>query len=146
MSKVEDFLTQKEEQEIVAAIRTAELNTSGEIRVHIEASSNNEDAFNRTLEVFHFLKMFETKQKNAVLIYVAVEDHQFVIYGDEGINKVVPTNFWDTTKDVMQNHFKKGAFKKGIVEGILKAGEELKTHFPWQTNDVDELSNEISKG
>ena len=90
--------------------------------------------------------MFETKQKNAVLIYVAVEDHQFVIYGDEGINKVVPTNFWDTTKDVMQNHFKKGAFKKGIVGGILKAGEELKTHFPWQTNDVDELSNEISKG
>lgn len=146
MSKVEDFLTQKEEQEIVAAIRTAELNTSGEIRVHIEASSNNEDAFNRTLEVFHSLKMFETKQKNAVLIYVAVEDHQFVIYGDEGINKVVPINFWDTTKDVMQNHFKKGAFKKGIVEGILKAGEELKTHFPWQTNDVDELSNEISKG
>ena len=146
MSKVEDFLTQKEEQEIVAAIRTAELNTSGEIRVHIEASSNNEDAFNRTLEVFHSLKMFETKQKNAVLIYVAVEDHQFVIYGDEGINKVVPTNFWDTTKDVMQNHFKKGAFKKGIVEGILKAGEELKVHFPWQTDDEDELSNEISKG
>ena len=146
MSKVEEFLTKEEEQEIVSAIRTAELNTSGEIRVHIEASSDKDDAFKRALEVFHSLKMFETEQKNAVLIYVAVEDHKFVIYGDEGINNVVPVNFWDTTKNVMQNHFKKGNFKKGIVEGILKAGQELKAHFPWQTNDVDELSNEISKG
>ena len=146
MSKVEDFLTKEEEQEIVSAIRVAELNTSGEIRVHIEASSNKDDAFNRALEVFHSLKMVETKQQNAVLIYVAVEDHKFVIYGDEGINKVVPTNFWDTTKNTMQTYFKQGDFKKGIVEGVLKAGQELKTHFPWQTDDEDELSNEISKG
>ena len=146
MSKVEDFLTKEEEQEIISAIKIAELNTSGEIRVHIEASSNKDDAFNRALEVFHSLKMFETKQQNAVLIYVAVEDHKFVIYGDEGINKVVPTNFWDATKNTMQNHFKEGDFKKGIVEGVLKAGEELKTHFPWKNDDEDELSNEISKG
>ena len=146
MSKVEDFLTKEEEQEIVSAIRTAELNTSGEIRVHIEASSDKDDAFHRALKVFQTLKMYETEQKNAVLIYVAVEDHKFVIYGDEGINNVVPVNFWDTTKNVMQNHFKKGDFKQGIVEGILKAGQELKAHFPWQSNDVDEISNEISKG
>lgn len=146
MSKVEDFLSKEEEQQIVEAIRTAERNTSGEIRVHIEASSGKDDAFNRALKVFQTLKMYETKQQNAVLIYVAVEDHQFVIYGDEGINNVVPTDFWDSTKNTMQNHFKKGDFKQGIVDGILKAGEELKTHFPWQTDDVDELSNEISKG
>ena len=146
MSKVEDFLSKEEEQEIVLAIRQAEQNTSGEIRIHIEASSNKEDAFKHALNVFQSLKMFETKQRNAVLIYVAVEDHQFVIYGDEGINKVVPDYFWDTTKNIMQNHFKKGAFKQGIVEGILKAGEELKTHFRWQNDEQDELSNEISKG
>ncbi|QXP72771.1 TPM domain-containing protein [Tenacibaculum sp. AHE15PA] len=146
MSKVEDFLTKEEEQEIISAIKIAELNTSGEIRVHIEASSRKDDAFNRALEVFHSLNMNITKQQNAVLIYVAVEDHKFVIYGDQGINKVVPANFWNTTKNTMQNHFKEGNFKKGIVEGVLKAGEELKTHFPWQTDDEDELSNEISKG
>ncbi|MFD0992530.1 TPM domain-containing protein [Tenacibaculum geojense] len=145
MSKVEDFLSKEEEQKIVEAIKMAELNTSGEIRVHIEASCKN-DAFKRTLQVFDELKMFETQQKNAVLIYIAVEDHQFVIYGDEGINKVVPNNFWDSTKNTMLSHFKKGNFKQGIVAGILKAGEELKVHFPWHTNDVDELSNEISKG
>ncbi|WNW00814.1 TPM domain-containing protein [Tenacibaculum sp. HL-MS23] len=146
MSKVEDFLTKEEEQEIISAIKIAELNTSGEIRVHIEASSRKDDAFNRALEVFHSLNMNITKQQNAVLIYVAVEDHKFVIYGDQGINKVVPANFWNTTKNTMQNHFKEGNFKKGIVEGVLKAGEELKAHFPWQTDDEDELSNEISKG
>lgn len=145
MSKVEEFLTPKEEQEIIAAIRTAEKNTSGEIRVHIEASSKKEH-FERALEVFYLLKMGNTKDANAVLLYVAVNDKKFVIYGDKGINDVVPENFWNATKDTVQTQFKRGNFKQGIVEGILKAGEELQGHFPYQADDVDELSNEISKG
>lgn len=145
MSKVEAFLTKEEEQEIISAIRVAEKNTSGEIRVHIEATSHK-DSYERSLEVFHLLKMDNTKDANAVLIYVAVNDKKFVIYGDKGINEVVPKDFWNSTKDVMQSHFKKGDFKQGIVDGILKAGEELQAHFPWQTHDKNELSNEISKG
>ncbi|MFD2529367.1 MULTISPECIES: TPM domain-containing protein [Polaribacter] len=144
MSKVEEFLTPAEEKEIISAIRTAESNTSGEIRVHIEATSDKEH-YKRALEVFHLLKMDNTKDANAVLIYVAVKDHKFVIYGDKGINDVVPKNFWDTTKDVIQNQFKKGNFKQGLVDGILKAGLELQSHFPWQTDDINELPNEISK-
>ncbi|WP_299061872.1 TPM domain-containing protein [uncultured Polaribacter sp.] len=144
MSKVEEFLTPAEEKEIISAIRTAETNTSGEIRVHIEATSDKEH-YKRALEVFHLLKMDNTKDANAVLIYVAVKDHKFVIYGDKGINDVVPKNFWDTTKDVIQCQFVKGNFKQGLIDGILKAGLELKTHFPWQTDDINELSNEISK-
>lgn len=145
MSKIEDFLTTEEEQDIVESIRLAELNTSGEIRVHLEKTSNG-DATNRTLELFHTLKMDNTKRQNGVLIYVAVEDKTFVIYGDEGINKVVENDFWDSTKDLMQSHFKKGAFKQGLVEGILKAGEQLKQHFPYMDDDTNELTNEISKG
>ncbi|MCF7560605.1 TPM domain-containing protein [Sabulilitoribacter multivorans] len=145
MSKIEDFLTTKEEQEIVDAIRVAELNTSGEIRVHLEKTSNG-DATNRALEVFHLLKMDNTKLQNAVLIYVAVEDKTFVIYGDEGINRVVSKDFWDSTKNVMQSHFKLGQYKQGLVEGILKSGEQLKKYFPYSDLDTNELTNEISKG
>ena len=145
MSKIEDFLTAKEEREIVEAIRVAEKNTSGEIRVHLEKTANG-DTINRALEVFHFLKMDNTKAQNGVLIYVAVEDKNFVIYGDKGINDVVPSGFWDGTKDTIQSHFKKGDFKQGLVEGILKAGHELEKHFPWQHNDTNELSDDISKG
>jgi uncharacterized membrane protein len=145
MSKVEAFLIKEEEQEIISAIRIAEKNTSGEIRVHIEAKADK-DHFERALEVFHLLKMHNTKDENAVLIYVAVKDKKFVIYGDKGINKVVPIDFWNSTKDIMQNHFKNNDFKQGIVDGILKAGEELQAHFPWQTDDKNELSNELSKG
>ena len=144
-NKVEAFLTSEEEQDIVEAIRLAELNTSGEIRVHIENTSKG-DATHRALEVFHYLKMDNTKLQNGVLIYVAIDDKTFVIYGDEGINKVVPKNFWDSTKDVMQSHFKSGNFKQGIIEGIQKAGEQLESFFPWKHDDIDELSNEISKG
>lgn len=140
------FLTKKEEEEIVEAIRKAERKTSGEIRVHIERSTNGQDIFERSMEVFHKLKMDNTKEDNGVLIYVAVEDHNFVIYGDKGINEVVPDDFWESTKDLIVSHFKKGDFKTGLVEGILKAGEQLEKHFPWDENDTNELSDQISKG
>ncbi len=145
MSKVEDFLSAEEEREIIEAIRTAEKNTSGEIRIHIERSSEI-DAFDRAMEVFHDLKMDNTKLQNGVLIYVAVEDKTFVIYGDKGINDKVSNDFWDSTKDVMQSHFKAGNFKQGLIEGVLKAGKELEAFFPWEDNDTNELPNQISKG
>ena len=145
MSKVEDFLTQAEEQEIVAAILEAEKDTSGEIRVHIEAHTR-ENHYDRAKEIFHLLKMDNTRESNGVLIYVAVHDRKFVICGDKGINDVVPKGFWDSTKEIIESHFKKGNFKEGLVAGILEAGRELKVHFPWHTNDTNELSNEVSKG
>ena len=145
MSNVEDFLSAEEEQEIVQAIIQAERNTSGEIRVHIERTTELSH-YDRALEVFQELEMHNTEQKNAVLIYIAVDDHKFVIYGDKGINDIVPKNFWESTKNVMQNLFKEGKFKQGIVEGVLKAGHELKEHFPRSSKDIDELPNEVSKG
>ena len=145
MSKIEDFLTTEEEQEIVEAIRIAEQSTSGEIRVHIEKTTKGKP-FDRAMVVFHYLKMDNTKEQNGVLIYVAVEDKTFVIYGDKGINDVVKHTFWDSTKDLIQSHFKSGNFKTGIIQGVLKAGEQLETYFPWKHGDIDELSNEISKG
>ena len=144
MSRVEDFLTAKEEQEIVRAILDAEKNTSGEIRVHLEAHTRI-DHFERAKEVFHLLKMDNTKEENGVLIYVAVNDKKFVIYGDRGIDKVVPDNFWNTTKDTIENHFKNVRFKQGLIDGILKAGKELEKHFPWNHGDINELSNEVSQ-
>ena len=114
MSKVEDFLTPEEETAIIEAIRIAEKNTSGEIRVHLEPTSisaeePNEpiDAFDRAAEVFDMLNMDNTKESNGVLIYVAVEDRTLVIMGDKGINDIVGQNFWEETKDVIINHFKK---------------------------------------
>ncbi len=145
MSKVEDFLSYDDEQEIVDAIRLAEKNTSGEIRVHIEKSSP-EDPFHHAKSVFHSLKMDNTKEQNGVLIYIAVESRVFVIYGDSGINKVVPDGFWNSTKDVIQGQFKEGNFKKGIIDGVIKAGEQLQKYFPWVHGDENELPDDISKG
>ncbi|WP_136465830.1 TPM domain-containing protein [Flagellimonas onchidii] len=145
MSYVEEFLTAEEEGEIVNAILEAEKNTSGEIRVHIEATTKI-DHFSRAQQVFHFLKMDNTKDENGVLLYVAVEDKKFVIYGDSGIDRAVPRGFWDGTKDVISSHFKQGKFKQGIVEGVLMAGKELQAHFPWDQTDTNELSDAISKG
>jgi uncharacterized membrane protein len=139
------FLTKEDENEIVEAIRLAEKNTSGEIRVHIEQTTSKVP-FDRALEVFYELKMNETELQNGVLIYLAIADKQFVICGDKGINEVVASDFWDSTKEIMAAQFKKGSFKQGLIDGITKAGEQLKTYFPWQTDDTNELSNEISKG
>ncbi|MFV0566475.1 MAG: TPM domain-containing protein [Flavobacteriaceae bacterium] len=145
MSQVERFLSEKEENDIITAIRTAEKNTSGEIRIHIENTSKG-DAYKRALEVFHYLKMDNTKAQNGVLIYVAVKDKTFVIYGDKGINEAVPKGFWNSTKDLMQGHFKVGNFKQGLIDSVLEAGKMLETYFPWQHGDINELPNTISKG
>ena len=138
-------LSASEEQEIIQAIREAERNTSGEIRVHIENGSGA-DPMERARELFHDLKMDNTRNLNGVLLYIAVHDHTFAICGDRGICEVVPENFWDSTRDQIQLHFKKRAFKEGIIAGILNAGKELQTHFPWNPEDTNELTNEISKG
>lgn len=145
MSRVEKLLTATEEQEIVRAIRKAEQNTSGEIRVHIEAHTRLAH-IDRAKEVFHLLKMDNTKDENGVLIYVAVNDRKFVIYGDKGIDSVVSNDFWDTTRDTIQGHFKNGNFKQGIIDGVLSTGKQLENHFPWNHGDVNELSDEVSKG
>lgn len=145
MSKSEDFLSAEEEQQVIEAIRVAEKNTSGEIRVHLEKTTTK-DPYERALEVFHLLKMDNTKLQNGVLIYVAVQDRNFVIFGDEGINNVVEDDFWESTKNVMQGHFRRGHFKQGLVDGITKAGKQLETYFPWETDDKNEIPDDISIG
>jgi len=104
------------------------------------------DAFDRAKEVFHMLKMDNTKLQNGVLLYVAVTDRTFVIYGDEGINNVVENDFWDSTRDAILKQFKEHNFKQGLIDGILKAGKALEKHFPWHIEDTNELPNTISKG
>ena len=144
MSKTEDFLSKAEEQEIVQAIVEAEKNTSGEIRVHIEEHTEK-SPLDRAQEVFFELHMHETQDRNGVLFYFGVADKKFAIIGDEGIDKVVEADFWDCTKDVVISNFKEGNYKKGLIDGILRAGERLKHYFPYQTDDSNELSNEISR-
>ena len=99
----------------------------------------------RAQEVFFELKMDETQDRNGVLFYVCVSDKKFAILGDKGINEAVESDFWDCTKDTVIANFKEGNFKKGLVEGILRAGERLKKYFPFQSDDTNELSNEISR-
>ena len=137
------FFSKEEQQKIVAAIKEAELNTSGEIRVHIE-NHCKEEALERAAEVFYDLKMNRTAARNGILFYLAVKDHKFAVIGDEGINKKVEHDFWNDIKDQMIFNFKENKFADGLVAGILKCGERLKEYFPYQSDDVNELSDEIS--
>lgn len=142
-SKVEAFLTAGEEQEIVESIRAAELQTSGEIRVHLESTCAG-DVYDRARELFHALKMDNTKQENGILFYIAVHDRKFAVLGDHGINAVVPDNFWVSIKDGMEARFRKSEFKTGIVAGIQAVGEKLAAYFPWHDNDINELPDQIT--
>ncbi|MDC9723695.1 MAG: TPM domain-containing protein [Urechidicola sp.] len=145
MPKIEEFFTSDEEQQVINAIKTAETNTSGEIRVHIEKATEK-DALERATEVFYDLKMNETELQNGVLFYVATESHHFAVLGDKGINELVADNFWDSEKELALSHFKKREFAKGLELAILEAGKKLQEFFPYQSDDTNELSDEISKG
>lgn len=143
MSSAKDFFTTEQQERIGEAIRKAELNTSGEIRVHIEDHCKDE-VLTRAAAIFHKLGMDKTDLHNGVLFYLAVKDHKFAILGDNGINTVVPPDFWDHIRDNMQQRFSAGQFTEGLCEGIEKAGDQLKAHFPYGKDDKDELSNEIT--
>ena len=137
------FFSTDQKEEIKKAIQEAELNTSGEIRVHIE-SKCNEDVLDRAAFLFKKLEMHKTEQRNGVLFYLAVKSHHFAILGDKGINEVVPENFWEDIKEMMAEHFRNGEFVDGLSKGIEEAGKSLKSRFPYQSDDVNELPDDIS--
>ena len=140
-----DFLGKENERLIKEAIGVAEHQTSGEIRVHLEESCKNE-VLDRAAWLFKKLDMHKTKDRNGVLIYLSTKDRKFAIIGDIGINKVVPEGFWNAIIENMISHFTKGEFAEGIIDGIKLTGEQLKQFFPFQTDDTNELSDEISFG
>lgn len=137
------ILSEKEEKQILSAIKTAELETSGEICVHIRKRVRG-DIDEAAWKQFQKLGMNRTKQRNGVLFFIAVKDRRFAVLGDEGIHKAVPENFWESTVDIMSSHFKKGDFAAGIEAGILTAGDVLKKYFPHQDDDVNEINDSIS--
>lgn len=137
------LFTEQQQQQVQDAIAQAELNTSGEIRVHIDKRCK-EEPMKMAIAVFEKLGMHKTEQRNAVLFYLAMDDKKLAILGDKGINEAVPTNFWDEIRDLMVSHFKKGEFTEGLSKGIVMAGEQLKTAFPYQSDDTNELSNELT--
>ena len=143
MSNAINILNREEDRRVVEAIRQAELNTSGEIKVHIENSCKG-DVEQRSLAVFNKLKLNKTKLRNGVLIYLAVRDHKFAILGDKGINDVAEDGFWNDVKDLMLGHFKEGRFAEGLEQGIQRCGEKLKAYFPYQSDDINEIPDDIS--
>lgn len=144
MSKKSELFTDLEQEQIRKAIEDAEKNTSGEIRICAEKKCPAKDAIERAASYFIKIGMHETSLRNGVLIYIATEDHKFAIIGDEGINKQVPSNFWDDTKEIMASHFRNGNLTAGLIAGIAAAGAQLKTLFPALDEDKNELSDDIS--
>lgn len=139
------FFTQEQQEDIRLAIMDAELDTSGEIRVHIENTVSG-DTLDRAAYLFKQLKMHETEQRNGVLIYLAVKNRRFAVIGDIGINQQVGEGFWDGIKETMLTHFREDRFTEGLTEAIRLTGLQLKKYFPYKEEDVNELSDEISFG
>lgn len=144
MANAKHFLTEAEKHRITNAIRLSEANTSGEIRVHIENYCNTATIV-RAEKVFHALNMQQTKNRNGILIYIAVKDKQFAIVGDEAIDHSTPIDYWTLLCNELAVNFKNGLFADGIVNIVEQVGKELHLHFPLlQKENPDELSNEIS--
>jgi len=144
--KASDFFSEDEKRLIMDTIRRAEEKTSGEICVHVELSCAKEDVRDCAAEAFARLGIHKTKLRNGVLIYFAINDRRFAILGDAGINAVVPPGFWEDVKELMSSYFRQQRFAEGLIEGIKRIGDKLKEFFPISTDDINELSNEVSFG
>ena len=145
MNAVESFLTPEQEYDLIKVIREAEKNTSGELRIHIE-NNTEKPTLERAKEVFLYLKMNETKERNGILIYLGIGSKQVAIVGDVGIDALVSDNFWEDEIQLMKKLFVQNDFETGLSETITRIGEKLKLFFPYKEDDTNELSDSISKG
>jgi len=142
---IKNQFSKEQRDDIRQAILNAELDTSGEIRVHIEDTCEGE-VMDRAADIFKKLKIHKTEKRNGVLFYLALRNRKFAILGDLGINAVVSEDYWDDIKVKLLNHFREGQYTEGLVEGISLVGTRLKKHFPYRTDDINELPDEISFG
>ena len=145
--KKRHFFTEEEQALMTEAIRHAELQTSGEVRVFVESRCSYVNALDRAAELFYNLEMDETDERNAVLIYLAKDDHQLAIFGDKGIHQKVGSAFWDEEVKQMINAFNKDDFALGLKQCITDVGKALHTHFPYDhKTDKNELPDQILFG
>jgi uncharacterized membrane protein len=140
------YFTAAEMEAIVQAIRAAEKQTSGEVRVFIESRCSYVDPVERAKEIFFELKMEKTKDRNAVLLYIAMRDRQLALFADEGIYEKCGQAYWEMEVKVMLQNFKDNAIAKGIIDCVSHVGQTLKEKFPFEKTDKNELPDEIIFG
>ena len=145
MFSAKNFFSAEQVKAIESAIKSAEENSSGEIRVHIENRCKGDELLCAT-KTFHKLGMHKTDLRNGVLFYLAVQEKKFAVVGDSAIHKNVPEGFWHSVRDAMLAQFKQEKFTEGLCEGIAMTGKELKKFFPHSAFDKNELSNEVTFG
>ena len=145
--KKKEFFSAADKEQIVEAIRMAEKETSGEIRIYIESKNAYVDAIDRAAEVFFKLKMQATDHRNAVLLYIAMKDQQLALYADEGIYQKAGAEYWNEAVKNMLAQFTKDNISNGIEQCIAQIGRTLKEKFPYiPTDDKNELPDEIVFG
>ena len=136
------MLNKEELDKVSEAIKNAEMHTSAEIRVCVARKCKGNPLEAAAIK-FHKLKMYKTKLRNSVLIYVAPNDHKAAIVGDTGINEAVSEDFWDNVLDDMLYHMRNQEIVHGICEGVGKVGELINARYPIMEDDENELSNEV---
>lgn len=145
--KKRQFFSAEDNKQIVDCIRIAEKETSGEIRVFVESKNAFVDVLDRAKEIFFDLKMDKTDDRNAVLLYVALDDKEVALFADEGIYKRVGVDYWDAAVKNMLQYFTTNNISNGIEKCVLKIGETLKKEFPFDADtDRNELPDEIVFG
>jgi len=147
-SKKKPLIAAADQQVIVEAIKAAERDTSGEVRVFVESRCSYVDPMDRAREVFFKLKMERTSAHNAVLIYVALTDRQMALYGDEGIYKKTGGDpYWQFELSLLRRFFQEGRIAEGIATCAINIGKALSTHFPHNGDtDKNELPDDIVFG
>jgi uncharacterized membrane protein len=137
------FLRELDHDRIVKVIKEAEAKTSGQIRVYIQRGKFEEEPLPRAQKKFSQLCMEKTKERNAVLIFVAPRAQKFAVVGDEGIHQQCGEPFWQELVEKMRGHFQREEFTEALVESIESAGRLLARYFPRRSGSANELPDDI---
>ena len=144
--RTKEFLSKLDHDRIIEAIRGAESKTSGEIRVYVQRGKFETDPVLLAQKKFQRLGMYKTRERNAVLIFVAPRAHKFAVVGDQAIHEKCGEQFWQHVVDGMRVHFQNEKFSHALTEAVNEVGKVLATHFPRTSANANELPDEIIEG
>src|SRR5436190_479046 len=106
---IDRLLHPREQREILDAVRIAELRTSGELKVHVEAHCPAADPYTRAVQLFEKLGVHRTEGRNGVLVYVATQDRRYAIVGDVGIGEPQGSEMWAEATRQLSIALRRGA-------------------------------------
>jgi uncharacterized membrane protein len=130
-------------------IRDSERLHGGEVRFAVEAALplpalwRGTTAHERAIDLFSHLRMWDTNERNGVLIYLLLADRSVEIVADRGVHALAGQTHWGHVCRRMQRAFSHGSYERGTASAVRMVSRMLARHYPPMAGRPNELPDKV---